>query len=235
MKGKDCHGHGTHVASVAAGAMLGVANKATVYSVRVLSCNNRTPWSVVIDGLNYAGEQAVSRDPHHPSVILMPLEGPVSVAINRSLNAILNRNISVVGAAGNKRENACYSSPANTPGVITVASSNSQDGVFSYTNAGPCVDIFAPGVLVIGANYFCSACTCTSSQSGSSLSAALVVGVIALYLQQDPSLLPAEIKEKLVQSCIKNVLDFRDLPPNLATLTSNCLLYINSSDIGGSV
>lgn len=35
----DCNGHGTHIASVAAGHIYGVAKAADIISVRVLDCN----------------------------------------------------------------------------------------------------------------------------------------------------------------------------------------------------
>ena len=41
QQGLDCHGHGTHVAALAAGKTYGVAKGATVYSMRVLSCNEQ--------------------------------------------------------------------------------------------------------------------------------------------------------------------------------------------------
>jgi len=45
--GADCEGHGTHVASLAAGKTFGAAKKATIYSVRVLNCTNFGPWSIL--------------------------------------------------------------------------------------------------------------------------------------------------------------------------------------------
>ena len=39
QKGRDCQGHGTHVAGLAGGRTCGVAKKATLYSVRVLECH----------------------------------------------------------------------------------------------------------------------------------------------------------------------------------------------------
>ena len=61
QQGRDCHGHGTHVASLAAGRVYGAAKKARIYSVRVLNCYGGTPWSIIISGINYAVQKAQPR------------------------------------------------------------------------------------------------------------------------------------------------------------------------------
>ena len=38
---QDCDGHGTHVASIAMGHLVGVAKEANAVAVRVLNCNVR--------------------------------------------------------------------------------------------------------------------------------------------------------------------------------------------------
>ena len=93
QKGRDCHGHGTHVASLACGKRYGVAIKANCYSVRVLDCNNRAPCCVIIDGLNYAVTNIMNKNPRHPAIISMSLGGPYSYSINNITNTIINMGI----------------------------------------------------------------------------------------------------------------------------------------------
>ena len=226
-RGRDCNGHGTHVASLACGRNYGVAKKANCYSVRVLGCSGSAPYSVIIDGLNFAASSITSSNSCRPSIISMSLGGSYSRCINFVSSNIVNRGIPVVAAAGNDDfDDACSYSPASAPGVITVASSARGDDVSSFTNVGSCVNIFAPGSEVIGADYRCDECTCTKPLSGTSMATPLVSGVIALYLQQQPLLTPTEIMDKLTEDCLKNVLNFNRLPFNLRDKTPNCLLHI---------
>ena len=229
LRGRDCHGHGTHVASLACGKLHGVAIKANCYSVRVLNCSGFAPWSVIIDGLNSAATNITNKNPRRPAIISMSLSGPNSSLVNNVSSNIINIGIPIVASAGNRRGDACNHSPAGAPDVITVASSSQGDDVSSFTNGGSCVDIFAPGSDVIGADYRCSECTCTLTKSGTSMATPLVSGVIALYLQQQPLVTPFEIAEKLSEDCLMNVLNFNNLPISLQDTSPNCLLYINRS------
>ena len=159
----------------------------------------------------------------------MSLGGPFNHLLNNMSNNIVNMGIPIVVAAGNERDDACYYSPASASEVITVAGSAQGDDVYYYTNGGSCVDIFAPGHNVIAADYSCSGCACKMAKSGTSMATPLVSGAIALYLQEQPLLTPSQIKQKLHEDCLKNVLNFDDLSFYLLRNTShNCLLHINS-------
>ena len=81
-RGGDCHGHGTHVASNAAGVKYGVAKKATVYSVRVLDCNNWGPWSVILSGLDHAMQMIAER--RRPAIVSMSLWGGYTRSVNEA-------------------------------------------------------------------------------------------------------------------------------------------------------
>ena len=226
--GRDCNGHGTHVASLACGKHYGVAKKANCYSVRVLDCSASAPWSVIIDGLNFAASNIVNKNTSRPAFISMSLGGPYTSSVNNVSSNIVNMGIPIVAAAGNDGDDACDYSPGSAPGVITVASSVRGDDVCSFTNGGSCVDIFAPGSDVIAADYRCDECTCIRTESGTSMAAPLVSGAIALYLQEKPLLTPSEIMDKLTENCLKDVLNFNDLPISLQDTSPNCLLYIDS-------
>ena len=224
--GRDCHEHGTYVASLACGKRYGVAKKANCYSVRVLDNSGKAPWSVVIDGLNSAATYITCKNPRLPAIISMSLQGPNSYSVNRVLSNIISMDIPIVAAAGNSQDDACYYSPACVPGVITVAGSALGDHVYYDTNGGPCVDLFAPALKVIGADFSCNKCKMT--RSGTSIAAALVSGAIALYLQENPLLTPTQIKKKLIEDSLENVLNFDDLNYCLQDTSPNYLLHINS-------
>ena len=228
QKGRDCNGHGTHVASLACGKYYGVAKKANCYSVRVLGCSGSAPWSVVIDGLNSAATNITNKNPRRPAIISMSLRGSNTSSVNNVSSNIVNSGIPIVAAAGNDRDDACNYSPASVPEVITVASSARGDDVSSFTNGGSCADIFAPGSDVTAAGYGCDGCTCTRTLSGTSMATPLVSGAIALYLQEQPLLTPSQIMQKLTEDCLMSVLNFDGLSFSLQDTTPNCLLHFNS-------
>ncbi|CAL5228885.1 g12100 [Coccomyxa viridis] len=109
-----------------------------------------------------------------------------------------------------------------------------QDGYYTFSNLGSCVDIFAPGVDVYaacGGTFRCTQVNDTSYTwgSGTSMAAPHVAGVVAIYLQQQPKALPSEVKGTLIAAATKGTLDLSSARPG----TPNRLLYsfIGASDI----
>lgn len=220
--GADCFGHGTHVASNAAGAKYGAAKKATIYSVRVLDCENRGPWSTTLEGLDHVMQVIASR--RRPAVVSMSLSGSFTRSVNDAVETLYRSGVPVVVAAGNSQRDSCSETPASAPNVITVAGSANGDGLYFATNYGSCVDIFAPGDSVRGADYLCS--DCSQFLSGTSFAAPIVSGAIAILLQRRPLLTPDEIISELISLSVTNRLDLRVIPSNFRTSTPNRALYI---------
>ncbi len=88
---------------------------------------------------------------------------------------------------------ACGTSPAMLPGVITVAASNKDDARWAYSNYGTCVDLYAPGAKILSATYTSPSATLVAS--GTSMACPVVSGVAALYLQNSPRAGPPEVRE----------------------------------------
>ena len=211
---EDCHGHGTHVAGTVAGTVYGVAKKATIIPVRVLSCSGSGSFSGVIAGIDWTVG-------HHqagvPAVANMSLGGGASVTVNAAVARAVADGITYVVAAGNENTSACLRSPASAPDAITVAASTSADTRASFSNWGPCVDVFAPGQSITSA--YIGSTTRTTSMSGTSMASPHVAGVAALYLSANPSAAPAAVTSALLNAATRGIVT------NPGTGTQNLLIY----------
>jgi subtilisin family serine protease len=180
----DCHGHGTHVAGTIGSATYGVAKGVRLHAVRVVDCSGHGTSADVIAGIDWVTAHAA-----RPAVANMSLGGPVNAAWDDAVAASINVGIIYVVAAGNYGSNACNYSPARAPLALTVGATDSTDARAGFSNMGACVDLFAPGVNIlstwIGSN------TATYTASGTSMAAPHVAGIVANYLQSNPSSTPA--------------------------------------------
>ncbi len=170
----DCNGHGTHVAGTIASKTYGVAKQATIVPVRVLDCNGSGYLSGVVSGLDWIAQNwSVGTS----AVVNLSLGGGISSTLDASVESLVSKGLTVVVAAGNSASDACVSSPARTPGAITVAASSITDGFASFSNFGSCVDVVAPGVNITSTWF--TAATATAVLSGTSMAAPHVAGVVA--------------------------------------------------------
>ena len=106
QRGRDCHGHGTHVAALVAGRTFGSANAARVFSTRVLGCNIRGPYSTIIRGIKHVIE-VKSSSRSRKIIINMSFGGSRSQAVLDAVRAATNEGILVVVSAGNNFTDAC--------------------------------------------------------------------------------------------------------------------------------
>jgi thermitase len=204
----DEYGHGTAVASVAAAAtnndegIAGVNPGALIYPVRVLDANGSGTSLSVASGIAEAADQ--------PEVAVINLSlggGPGSDAVERdAIRLALRRGKVVVAAAGNASQlpflPGSVSYPAAYPEAIAVAATDPEDNLAFFSSVGPEVDIAAPGVDVLHARMPTSddPDTLYEWDSGTSLSTPLVAAAAALLKSANPSLTPAQIRQRLLST-----------------------------------
>ena len=177
----DGLGHGTHIAGTIGGESHGIAKQVQLISVKVLNRWGFGTLDQVVGGLEYvlADHQArQGTSPNMPkSVINMSLSYALSTLLDETIEECVRQGIVVAVAADNNDEDACYGSPSRAPFAITVGASDVNDNSATFSNYGPCVDIYAPGVEIRSTMPGNG----TEVKSGTSMSTPHVVGVVALY------------------------------------------------------
>ncbi len=213
---EDCNGHGTHTAATVGGRTFGVAKDVTLVPVRVLGCSGGGSAINLVDGIDWVVEQLTSLPRN--AVINMSLgQDNGSAAIDAAVTAAVAAGIPVVAAAGNQGGNACTPSPARVGEVITVGATTADDQRASFSNAGSCVDVWAPGAAIRSADNASDSATFTLS--GTSMAAPHVAGAAALHLERFPDATPAQVREAIVSTATSGVLS------KIGSGSPNKLLY----------
>ncbi|MEO8881417.1 MAG: S8 family serine peptidase [Gemmatimonadaceae bacterium] len=189
--GSDCNGHGTGVAGIAAGSVHGVAKSATVWSVRVFPCNGMTTLSTILAGVDW-----VTANHKSPAVANLSLGAAAAPILDTAVERSIRSGVTYVVAAGNNSGDACLMSPGKLKDVINVGATDASDSRVSWSNYGSCVAMFAPGVSVASADYFSD--VALASWNGTSMSAPMVAGAAALYLEGHPTASPATVRAAIV-------------------------------------
>ena len=201
----DCNGHGTHIAGSVAGRVYGVAKGASLKSVRVLDCNGTGSTSAIIAGLDWVARNRVS-----PAVANLSISGPYSATVNQAVANAIASGVTVTVAAGDGGTagyDACQYSPASASGAITTGAMSTQMGIDaqgSYSNSGPCVDLFAPGYQIT--SDWNSTDSGNWLLTGTSSSSALVAGAAALYLAANPSATPSQVSSGVLAASTTGIL-----------------------------
>ncbi|XP_069843725.1 proprotein convertase subtilisin/kexin type 9-like [Dipodomys merriami] len=234
----NCVGHGTHLAALVSGQVVGVAKDIKIHSLRVLNCQGKGTVSGIVMGLEFLWKKLVS-NPSKRMVVLLPLVSGYSQSINDACKRLARAGAVLVAAAGNFQSNACAYSPASSPEVITVGAVDSQDQPFTQgplgTNYGSCVDIFAPGKSIVSANKDCT--ICYVRESGTAQAAAHVTGIAALMLTAQPNLTVAELRQRLLHYSIRNAINDTWFPEEERFKTPNLVAALppSTQETGGQL
>jgi subtilisin family serine protease len=205
----DGHGHGTHVAGIAAArdnniGAVGSAPGARIWALKVLSDQGRGSFSDILAGINYVFENRAQIEAVNLSLgstgTFLPAEN--------ALKILAISGVTVTVSAGNNGQNANGNTPARAGlgfnGIITVSAYGDSDGRCGgfgpATSRGPDdsyapfsafnVDIAASGVDVLS-TYRNSG---YARMSGTSMSAPDVAGAAAYYKSLFPTMTPAQIE-----------------------------------------
>lgn len=215
-----CAGHGTAVASAAAGADTGVAPGATIKGIRVLGCGEGEDavgsTLTAVEALEWVGANAPAA-----SVANLSLStGEGFVAITDAVEGLIDAGVTVVVAAGNDGKSRCNNAFAS-PRSIVVGGTNRYDRRVTSSNFG-CVGIWAPGEDVqIASSKSDSA---MGFSGGTSLAAPYVSGWIARHLQAHPQDTPAQVRQALDRSATVGKLW------DIGTVAPNRLLFAEPGD-----
>jgi regulation of enolase protein 1 (concanavalin A-like superfamily) len=177
----------------------GVAKDVTIHSLRTLDATGVAPWSAVIAAIDW-----ITANHQSPAVVNLSIQGPASDAVDNAIRRSIAAGVTYVIAAGNSNLDNAGTSPGRTAEAITVGATDASDERASFSNYGPGVDVFAPGVG-IQSSYFTSD-NAAALMSGTSMAAPHVSGVAAVYLGAHPAAPPAEVRDALVAAATRDVI-----------------------------
>ena len=191
----DTHGHGTSVAGAAAAAsnngtgVSGVSWGSPIMPLQVFNSTTSALYSTIASAITWATDNGAK-------VINISMAGSTSsLTMENAINYAWNKGVIVVASAGNSSTSAPYY-PAACKNVVSVSATTSGDLKASWSNFGPTVDVSAPGVSIYtttkGGGY--------GSVSGTSISAPITAGLVALIWSANPTLTNAEVVDILLQN-----------------------------------
>lgn len=210
---EDHDGHGTHVSGTAAGSTFGVASGANIIGVKVLGNDGGGSSTDTIAGIDYVIKQHTERksQPGFTGSIMSMSWGleTKSPSIQAAISAAIGEGIHVSVAAGNSADDACAISPSMAGGsnsaAVVVGSIDETSEISSFSNTGPCVDLYAPGENILSA--WIGSANVVQYMSGTSMACPHVTGVMAYLLGTDGSLAndPSALKSKLLGMAVKDL------------------------------
>lgn len=234
----DFHGHGTHVAGIAAGTDIygagyrGIAPNALLLNAKVLNKYGSGTTTGVIAGINWAVENGAKIINLSLGANYSKLDDPINLAIKGAVE----KGVVVVAASGNCGPCGNCGSfkgvpvPGDSAYAITVGAADKSNNYACFSSGNEILGIgIKPDVSAPGVNINSAFNDSYSSQSGTSMAAPHVSGAIALLLEAKPDLKTADIKAILEQSAVDLGAEGKDIEYGSGVINIAKLLDFNSS------
>jgi subtilisin family serine protease len=198
---RDDQGHGTHVAGIIAAKgpeLTGVAPECEIIALKVLDKYGSGYSSDVIEAL----EDALDMGAHIANISLGTMDDQaLTAAAERAVSA----GLVVCAAAGNEGPSQyTINSPGDGISVLCVAACTKNKDMWYGSSVGPASngnikpDITAPGENIYSLYRYNG----YRYMSGTSMAAPHVSGTVALLMQYEPDLSPAQVKNRLMDNAV---------------------------------
>jgi subtilisin family serine protease len=207
----DDHSHGTHCAGTIAAAMndkmvVGVAPKAELYAVKVLTKEGSGDMFGIMKGIMWTAQNGMQ-------VASMSLGAPQAMPlIQYALQMAVNGGVTIVAAAGN--DGKAVNWPGAYPEAIAVSAlcptgvtntklcPNTNEGISTFSSRGPEIAFIAPGVLVPSTVPLWADASGVKAYSGTSMACPHVSGLAALAVAKGAKT-PAAVRAALTAAATK--------------------------------
>lgn len=198
----DNNGHGTHVAGIIAAlknnyGTIGVAPNVKLYAIKTMNGNGGGRTTDIAKGVEWAIINKMD-------IINMSITADNNdFALKTIIEKAYAEKILIVAAAGNEgvsQQKDSVKFPARYPEVIAVSATDKSNLKLVESSEGPTVEISAPGFEIVSTypssldvsdgtkNGF-------TTQSGTSMAAPHVTGVLALYRERFPTISHEKLRE----------------------------------------
>ncbi len=209
----DDNGHGTHVASLAASAVTGIARNAKILPIKAINTFGQGDDGTLAAAIIYAVDRGADIINASFGSPIKKGEDPPEVLV-KALDYAEEHGVVFVVSAGNGDlrgigfnidRKKVYPASAKHSNVITVAAAKPDGGLSPYSNYGvKSVEVAAPGGsrvdgAIMGAHYIPEKQKYIAL-SGTSMSAPIVSGIVALVLDLNHSLTPSQVSDRLLNS-----------------------------------
>jgi subtilisin family serine protease len=191
----DQDGHGTEVASIAAGALgsvRGESPRSPVFSVRIFNSSGASSAAIVVQGITAAVQNGAG-------VINISAAGAVAdgsaqdnQVLITAIEQAVNAGVIVVAPSGNEGKLQA-DAPGAYPHVLTAGSGNAGQGRDLFSNSGPWVDLMSPanGIIAPTTTNICS--SGYAFVTGTSFASPAVAGAVAMLQTLRPELKPQQL------------------------------------------